>query len=138
MFKRLVCIFLSAVSLVAVGYLNRTPVFGEFASELEVYIGAPDSTAQIIIVDADKVPKTNEVCGEAFTTNKQNFDLNNFLSKFSAKLLFAESIEGGTSYYAYSSKIKYNQTVNGKKVNLQVFIGENSVKVGSPIICGSF
>ena len=138
MFKKLCCLFLSLISLVAVGYLNRAPVFGGFASELEVYIGSPDSTAQIITIGVEQIPITNGVCGEAFTTKKQDFDLNGFLSKFSAKLLFSESIEGGISYYSYSSKIKYNQTVNGKKVNLQVFIGENSVKVGSPIICGSF
>ncbi len=138
MFKRVIPILLSAVCLCMVCYVNRTPVFGKFASELELYIGAPDSTAQIITVNAEKVPFISSVYGEAFTTSREEFNLNQFLDEFRAEMVFTESIEQGVSYYAYSSNIKYGQLINGKRVNLQVFIGDSTVKVGSPIICGSF
>ena len=138
MFKRLASVFLCLLCLSSVCYFNKTPIFSNYSPKLELYIGAPNSTAQIITVNSKEVPLLSNVCGEAFTTCKNTFKLNEFLQNFSAKIIFTESLEQGVCYYAYSNKIKYNQTVNDKKVNIQVFIGEQTVKVGSPIICGSF
>jgi hypothetical protein len=54
-----------------------------------------------------------------------------------AKIIFTEQIEEGTSYYAYSPTIKYRTKIKNKIINLQIFVGKG-VKVGSPIIFGSF
>ena len=138
MLKRLISVLTCLACACSVYFVNKTPIFANFSPELELYIGAPDSTAEIITVDTNKVPFLLNVCGEAFTIVKYEFNLNEFLDEFSASTVFTEKLENGVSYYAYSNKIKYNQTINGRKINLQVFIGEQMVKVGSPIICGSF
>ena len=64
--------------------------------------------------------------------------LDKFLRAFRAKIKVMETVGQGVNYYAYSTKIPYNQRVKGKTVNLQIFMGETTVKVGTPMIYGSF
>ena len=137
MFKRIGAILLAALCLLSVGGANKTPIFKDYATEFEVYIGEATSAAQIVSVTESDFRFVSSVCGESFKAEKEDFNLEKFLSEFSARIIFTEEIAEGVSYYAYSPKIKYRQTVKGQTVNLQVFIGKQ-VTVGAPIICGSF
>ena len=69
---------------------------------------------------------------------KQEFELHSFLLEMGARIVFSEKTDKKVCYYAYSPKIKYIERVNNHNINLHIVIGENSVKVGSPIIYGSF
>ena len=137
MFKKIFTILLSIIISFTFNMVNNKPLFLGFSDKFELYLGSSSSTAMIVLVDENTFINYKNVCGESFKAEKNNFDLENFLQRFNAKIVFTETIEQGISYYAYSNKIKYKKTVRGKLVNLQIFIGD-MVTVGAPIIFGSF
>ncbi len=49
-----------------------------------------------------------------------------------------EVVDGVKNYYYHSKKLPKIEIIDGKKVNLQISINNESVKIGSPIIYGSF
>jgi hypothetical protein len=71
-----------------------------------------------------------------------NFDLDAFLVRHQATIVFTEEIESGVSIYAYSKSVKYRKQIKGKIVNLQIFIPKEKqnkdITIGTPIIFGSF
>lgn len=138
MFKK-ICVVLSCLLVLSGTYLfSRTPIFNDYSSVFEVYLNSADSTAEFKTVNISEFKFLSGVRGESFKTDKDNFDLQDFLESFSANLVFTEQIEHGVSYFAFSKDIKYRTTLSNKPINLHVFIGENNVVVGSPIISGSF
>ncbi|MBQ7236797.1 MAG: hypothetical protein IJX03_06570 [Clostridia bacterium] len=137
MLKKIMAVIFATVCLVSVNGANKAPIFKDYANQFEVYIGDASSSAQITRVTKSEFYFLDGVCGESFKTDKDGFELDRFLSEFSAKIVFTERIAEGTSYYAYSPKIKYRKTVKGKTINLHVFIGKE-VSVGAPLILGSF
>ena len=76
--------------------------------------------------------------GESSIVEMNEFDLHEFLDKMNAKVVFEREVCGVKSYYCYSRNIKYQKRVEGHMINLQIAITNNFVKVGSPIIYGSF
>ena len=137
MFKKTAVILASCFLIIALYFYLNTPIFKDYANQFEVYIGDASSSAQITRVTKSEFYFLDGVGGESFKTDKDGFELDRFLSEFSAKIVFTERIAEGTSYYAYSPKIKYRKTVKGKTINLHVFIGKE-VSVGAPLILGSF
>lgn len=137
MFKRFFALVLAFILVLFVAIINRTPVFENYSDYFELYIGSHSSNAQIVTVKKGDVFTFCGVKGQAFSTDKEGFDLNKFLSELDAKIVFEERVEQGVSYYAFSSKLKNKKKIAGKTVNVQIFIG-NTVKVGTPIIYGSF
>ena len=137
MLKKLTVLALCTIMLFALNYTNNVPTFSGYATEFEVYVGEASSSAQILSLDANSYPLVKDISGEAVKIDLEEFSLEQFLSDFSAKIVFSEQISEGISYYAFSPKIKYRKKVCGEIVNLQIFVG-NSVTVGTPIICGSF
>ena len=65
-------------------------------------------------------------------------DYEKVLSKFDATVKFTEKVDGVTSLYAYSSKIKTYIIVKGQKINLHIALKNTGMKIGSPLIFGSF
>ena len=59
---------------------------------------------------------------------------------YSVRLTFTERIDGGTAYYCYAEKIGAAKAVcvNGFPVNLHVYIKDNGIKVGVPLIFGGY
>lgn len=137
MFKRLVVMALSIALIGTIGVFNNKPIFNDYASCYEVYVGTQSSNAKIISVTKNTYSLIHNKVGESCKINGV-FYLREFLSSMNAELVFKEDTEEGTSYYAYSNRIRYKRTVCGKVVNLHVFIGKSGVTVGSPIIYGSF
>ncbi len=80
----------------------------------------------------------NKIKAETCTIDFCNFNLQELLDRFSAEVIMIEDYEGGTSYYAYSSKIKYLEMINGNKINLHIAVKSDGVKIGVPIIYTSF
>ena len=135
MFKKAVTLFLASLVIFVFCIINNQPVFKGRAKQFQVYV--QDSiSSQILTVDEYEYCFLSGVKGLSFTVH--TIDLAGFLHDYNAKILFTEQLEQGTCYYAYSPKIKYKQEVNKKVVNLQIFVGEQRVVVGSPLIYGSF
>ena len=137
MFKRIFVFLMAIICLLTTFFINKAPIFANYSDNYEVYLSSASSTAQILSVSKGEFYFLNDIKGQAFTARKEQFDINEFLSAFSAKTVVIEEIAGGISYYAYSPKIKYKKEFAGETVNLQIFVGD-TVKVGSPIIFGSY
>lgn len=114
--------------------INTFPVFFEFSKKLEVYKNKSNG-AILFLTNIQSVFVDRK--GESFCVDK-NFNLEQFLNYFNADIVFQENIEQGTSYFAYSSKIRYCEFIKNKKINLHIFVAENYIKVGAPIIYGGF
>jgi hypothetical protein len=138
MFKRFLLIVSVVMLLIGLTLSYSAPLFIKKGKTVQAYIGSSSSLARIEEVDALSFMLLKGVKGESVELDYNEFNLSNFLKEFRAKLLFIEQTEEGVSYYAYSPKIPYQKRINGKTVNLHVFVASERVKVGSPIIFGSF
>ena len=138
MLKKMLVIFLSSLIVISLFVFNSSPVFNNFADEYEVYLTDFSCSNQIIKADKHNYPFILNVKGESAVLKKEDFNLQSFLNTFSAKLVLEESDENYSCYYAYSPNIKSAKKVKDKTVNLHIAITDDCVKVGSPIIFGSF
>ena len=138
MFKK---IFVFALSLILVStffLFQRQPLFKNYGNDFEIYLSEGSSLSQVVVVSKQDFVLYGDVKGESCVILKNEFSVGDFFADFNAKILFSEMVEEGVSYYGYSSKIKYAESIDGKRVNLHVFVGKTQIKVGSPIIYGSF
>lgn len=112
--------------------LGAFPSFTGFTKNSEVYGGVYSSSC--LILDGDfSLFKTGEggVLREGVTKKE-------VMERFNARLVFIEEVEGVVNYYCYSDKIKCSLAIKGEKINLHFAERGNVVKVGTPIIFGSF
>ena len=137
MFKKFCLAFLAVVFMLFISIANEKPIFSSYASNYEIYTQSASSNARITNADKTLYPFITAKVGESCKV-KGEFDIHKFLADMNAEIVFIEPTDEGTSYYAYSSNIRYLKRISGKRVNLQIFIGKTSVTVGSPIIFGSF
>ena len=132
-------LFIAVLSILYV--INTSFYLKNLDGRFEVYLESNSSNAEIVSLDKNEVSLCFSKVGEACLL-EEKLDVNEIFSMFNATLVFVEEIEGqdykGTSYYAYSDEIKYKKIINGKKINLHIFTCEEYVKVGSPLIYGSF
>ena len=138
MLKKCMVIFSSIVLIIAMFCISNMPIFTDKSDSYEVYLENSSNSQTIMSVNLIDFALIFNKKGESVCMEKKGFELHNFFSEMKAKLLFVEEIDGKVSYYAYSPKLKYMQRVKGYNVNLHVVVGESTVKVGSPIIYGSF
>lgn len=140
MFKKICILFLCVLSLTICWWINGKPIFSNVAGaeRLELYQRSNSSSAQIQTVDTIKYKMATNKYGEACVIKRQDFNLEQFFKEFNATLIFAETTFHGVSYYAFSPNVKYSKNLNGKKINIQVFVGETHIKVASPMIYGSY
>ena len=132
-------LFIAVLSILYV--INTSFYLKNLDGRFEVYLVSNSSNAEIVSLDKNEVSLCFSKVGEACLL-EEKLDVEKILSTFNATLVFVEEIEGqdykGTSYYAYSDEIKYKKIINGKKINLHIFTCEEYVKVGTPLIYGSF
>ena len=131
-------VFIAIACLLFMVFLVITcsmPIFYRYGKQVKVYINSNSSLCQetlgIKLLQAGKM-------GESFSFNKGEIDIEKILSDFEAEILFVESIKEGQSLYAYSKKIPYYKTISGRRINLHLFVTKELVKVGTPLIFGSF
>ena len=137
MLKKFVTAFFCTVFISCVYLFNSAPIVSG-VEKIEVYLFSSSSNAVIKTVDVNEFSFISNVKGECVKLKAKEFDLEKFLSDYGAQVILTESFDGGKSYYAYSPKIRYRESVCGERVNLQVAIRGQTVTVGSPIIYGSF
>lgn len=137
MLKKFGVIVLTVAFAVLIGTYDSKPIFKDYANNYEIYVESPSSNAKIISTTKNEYPFIKNKFGESCKI-KNPFCLQNFLEDMKAEIVFTEQTEEGISYYAYSNAIRYKREVCKKTINLQIFIGQSGVTVGSPIIYGSF
>ncbi|MBR5899778.1 MAG: hypothetical protein IKZ38_00075 [Clostridia bacterium] len=127
--------------LLMFGYLINAynqPIFKGYAQRFTVYLGDNSSNARQRTVERLGYALSLNKFGESCSVKKEDFDIDEFINTFSAQPVFSESLPEGENYYFYSPSVKYLKTLGDKRVNLQVFIGEDRVVLGSPIIFGGY
>ena len=141
MLKRISFILVAVFTLFAVWWINSVPIFYGYSDKFEIYKTDSASITEIVQVDSIQYRFESNVCGESCLISKtlcDSFDVNDFFSKFNAEISIIEQTEECVSYYGYSKDIKYVKIMDGKPINLHVAVGNEQIKVGSPIIFGSF
>lgn len=138
MVKKTLAIAFSVTLIFFLWVANSKPLFDGYANTFEIYQKDNSSSAQIIKVEKENLWLYPLRYGEACVVKKEGFDKAEFFLSFNATLIMTEEIDTGVNYYAYSPKVKYCKEINGKKVNLHLFVGEQEVKMGSPLIFGSY
>ncbi len=137
MFKKILCYFIAVACVSLFWSSNNKPIFSELSDRFEIYTFSDSSTAVIQTVSADEYKLYKNVKGESCVVG-ETADVDELLTMFNAELKFIEETDGVKSYYAFSKDIKYKKELGGVTVNLQIAVSENMVKIGSPIIFGSF
>ena len=64
--------------------------------------------------------------------------MDDYLSLLNAKEVYREKIDYKNIIYAYCPRIQTFVKVNNKKVNLQICVDNTVVKIGSPLLLGSY
>ena len=137
MIKKFSVLIASIILMLGLFISNRVPVF-DGLGQYEVYLGSYSMTDKIEKVDKNGFKFMLGVKGESLTIDIDEFNLSDFLSKMNAKIIFTEELFDVVCYYGYSPKIKYLESMNGKLINIHIAISQQHVKVGCPIIYGSF
>ena len=88
------------------------------------------------------------VKGECVFTEISTYDRGRYLTKeeiaqeiatrYDAKILFTEEVDGVVSYYAYTTRWQGCIDLNGVKINLHIAVGKGNLAVGTPIIFDGF
>ena len=136
MFKKLFYIFMAVLTLFSLKVANSKPVFANFSNTFEVCVGQK-SSGNFYKANNRSFCLFNGVTGESCIVNEK-YSLEDVIEYFSAEKVFEEKVENLIITYYYSPKIKYVQKVNGKKINLQACVTNNQLKIGTPLIFGSF
>lgn len=136
MFKRYFIVFLSVAFMLSLYFTVNKPLFSDYADRYELYLKENSSVAEIVNADNYSFPFYVSVKGEACVVKCG--DEKEIIGDFNAETVFTEEIKDAVIIYAYSEKIPYEKIVNGKKVNLQIVKRNDVIKVGSPLIYGSF
>lgn len=116
-------------------YAEKSPVFKGYAKEYELYFTAGSFGDNIACATAENFKDYMEIKGESCFVA---VSYEQVLKDFAATHIYSEETAEGTSYYAYSPRIKYKVYINGRVVNIHYFDGKTYIKLGTPIIFGSF
>ena len=99
------------------------------------------ASSQASMVSTLTLDKIFSVRGESVRFPLQNTGeqtAEEILSKYNARLVCTERIDGITSYYAVSESFASGIVLFGERVNLHVAVSETECVVGSPVIFGGF
>ncbi len=138
MFKRAFVFIFSIILIFSLIIFNNTPLFSEYSCEYEVFTKSGSNINSVKKVSKGEYIWCFGIKGESCVIEGQKFCLSDFFKQLNADELFSEKVGEIMVYYAFSPQIKYRERVQGKTVNLQVAISKDYVKVGSPLIYGSF
>lgn len=130
-----------SILFIACGMLisQRTPLFSDYAKEYTLYFNDGSFGAGKKVNDKE-YPFFGGVKGESCVAYIEPSceSVDKILRDMEAKCVFKESTAYGTSYYCYSPKVKYREYLNGKAVNLHLFLGDDRLIMGAPLIYGGY
>ncbi|MCQ2387492.1 MAG: YwmB family TATA-box binding protein [Clostridia bacterium] len=114
---------------------NRQPILSDY-KKMEVYLSDGSFSRPVELQKSDFI--FTKIYGESYELDSENFNKDELFRFLKAKEVFIEEVEDGISVYGFSKKIRYSKNINGNKINVQLFIKDDFVKVGFPLIYGSF
>lgn len=137
-FKRALTIFIFIATTFLLFITFNKPLFLclNQKGDYEIYSSSYSSNAVIKKLDKEKLSFEFFYTGESVEI--EYIDYSVIKEIFCLKTIKIESFSEGKNVYAYSKKIPTYKIIDGKKVNVHVFYGKNSCKIGSPLIYGSF
>ena len=135
MLKKTFVVLAAVLMFFSIWYINVKPELQDFGNTYETYIGGNSSLAKI--QKSGSYGLNFLTAGESVRVDSV-LDLGTILNALDADLVFSEKCSEGVNYYAYTSKLKHKKLINGKLVNLQVFVSEEQTVIGTPLIFGSF
>lgn len=114
--------------------LIRSPVFA--GNEYEFSLGS-SSSARIVRTDAPALFKFfTDAAGESARFAGDVHEA--LFAQLRAQVLFTEEACGVTAYYCYSPLLGEGVLLGGRRVNLQVAVGNGRTAAGTPLIFGGF
>lgn len=137
---KIFCSFVSLFTVIALGFLTKTPVFYDAEGQVTYYCNKKNSNCTIVTVDSDYVEtyrKLKNVKGECVENADEDY-VKNTLARLNAKKRFSEKTDGVICDYYYSPLIKDSVIVNGKRVNIHVARRFDTFTMATPMIFGSF
>jgi hypothetical protein len=135
LFKRFLVLAVCLIVFLSFSLIYSIPILSGYQKKVTSYFYSNSSLS----VESDKIfLLPSGKTGEEITLEKDKVSVRKIISDYNAKILMTERIEEGISVYAYSDKIPFFKRVFGKKINLHIFIGKSYLKVGTPLIFGSF
>jgi hypothetical protein len=124
---------IAVLIILCYAFLSSTDLIELLHGKKTTYLDSSSSLAEMVYDKGVYFNKTG------FSVElEEMIDLGDLLSSFGAKILFVEDTTDGTSYYAYSPKLKHVNIINKTRVNLHVHVSKDKMVVGSPLIFGSF
>lgn len=138
MFKKITTISLSIFTVFFAWTLCSIPIFNDYGNTREIYQQSNSSCSEIHTTTKTSNCTFTMRYGEGCVVDKDCADYQQILDRYNAQIVFIERTEFGTSYYAFSKSIPYSTCFKKQKINLQVFVGESYIKLGTPIIYGSY
>ncbi len=136
MLKKFSVAIASLLLVICLFVANRVPVLE--ANEYEIYLKSYSTTSQIKTVKKDDYKFILGIKGESCTLKEENFCLDEFIKELDVDIVYEENLGEVVCYYGYSKKVKYLEMINGNLINVHIAIRKDSVKIGFPIIYGSF
>lgn len=137
MLKKIFCAILSVLLLGAVWTITGGSEFKALNGKSRFYFYNASSLADSVKSDEFLPAAYLLRTGESVFIDKY-VDYSKIFLKYDAELCFTEELEEGVSYYGFSKELKYKKQINGKIINLHVFVGKNYTVVGTPIIYGGY
>jgi len=135
--KKVSVIIASLIVVMCLFIANRMPVLDR-ANEYEIYLENYSTTEQIKKVKKEDYKFILGVKGESFSLKNENFCLDEFVKELDLHIVYEENLGEVVCYYGYSKKVKYLESIDGNLINVHIAVRNECVKIGFPIIYGSF
>lgn len=121
-------------------------IFPDGMQDAELYINSTNYgknlSMMICSINPDKLGKTlksgQNILGFGATYRQGVTTEQEILSKCRAEIVKVEVVQDIIVYYAYSSRLGQGVSIDGKHVNLQIATDKSKIKIGSPLIMGSY
>ena len=136
---KIFCSLVSVFTVIALGFLSRTPVFYDAEGQVTYYCNKKNSNCTIVTVDSDYVEnfrKLRNVKGECVENADEEY-VKKTLSRLNAKKRLTECVDGVVCDYYYSPAIKESVVIAGKRVNVHVAKRLGGYAIATPMIFGS-
>lgn len=129
MFKKVFFSFLCVIILLSLFLKNDVSYLDKIGKINENYYGKYSSQCAFYKSGLSFI-KT----GESVTTY---LTADEIIKEFSATIVHTETVGENVNIFAYSKRLPKKVRINGKVINLHIFLSKNQTVVGSPLIFGS-
>lgn len=150
--KSIFCLLAILIFIIPLGILCSQPKLPQGIKSAEIYITGDDmilsSDVNVVYTVGMKIIKVDydnfNECMKTLTSIKgvsfiyDYVDVENVINSLDAKIIKCEKVDDILIYYAYSKKIDAQIQDKNFKYNIQIACKKHEVKVGIPMIYGSF